>query len=281
MRATRAQVERAFDTQDSAVVAALLYGPDEATSNALAGRLAKAMGADAERIDLDGAELKVDPARLADEAAAFSMFASKKWLRVSGGDEVVPALDALLDLPSTGNPVVIIASALPKTSALVKRALEHPAVLALASYVPDAADAVRMVIALGREHGLQIDAPVARRIVEANGSDRAVIGQEIAKFALYLDAEPGRVATLEVGTLDALAADSAEGDVNALVNHVMDGRAGAVNDDLARIGGEGVRILNALGARVLLLARLRAEVDGGNALRQVMETAGRAIFWKD
>ena len=32
------------------------------------------MGAEAERVDLSGAELKADPARLADEAASISLF---------------------------------------------------------------------------------------------------------------------------------------------------------------------------------------------------------------
>ena len=55
------------------------------------------MGAGSERIDLSGADLKGDPARLADEAAAISMFGEGRWILVEqAGDEIVPALDALL-----------------------------------------------------------------------------------------------------------------------------------------------------------------------------------------
>jgi hypothetical protein len=49
----------------------LLHGPDEAGSRGLLKSLASAMGDDSERIDLSGADLKADPARLADEARRF------------------------------------------------------------------------------------------------------------------------------------------------------------------------------------------------------------------
>ena len=71
------------------------------------------MGDDAERIDLSGAELKADPARLADEAAAISMFGGARWILVEqAGDEILPALEALIEAPAAGNPVAIVAGAL-------------------------------------------------------------------------------------------------------------------------------------------------------------------------
>ena len=98
------------------------------------------MGEDAERIDLSGAELKADPARLADEAAAISMFGGARWILVEpAGDEIVPALEALIEAPAAGNPVAVVAGALKPASKLLKLALAAPAALAFASYVPDGA----------------------------------------------------------------------------------------------------------------------------------------------
>src|SRR3546814_7311952 len=62
------QIERALDAPSADIRLFLLHGPDDAGSQALTKRLERAMGPDAERIDLDGAALKIDPARLADEA---------------------------------------------------------------------------------------------------------------------------------------------------------------------------------------------------------------------
>src|SRR3546814_6163240 len=71
----------------------LLHGPDEAGSRALGARYEKALGADHEHVDIPPAELKSDPARLADEAAATSMFGAGSLIRVTNiGDESVDAV---------------------------------------------------------------------------------------------------------------------------------------------------------------------------------------------
>ena len=91
MKANRSQIERAL-ARPADTRLFLLHGPDESGSRGLARALAAAMGADAERIDLTGAELKADPARLADEAAAISMFGGARWILVEqAGDDCVAA----------------------------------------------------------------------------------------------------------------------------------------------------------------------------------------------
>ena len=67
MKANRGQIEKALDAPPSDIRFFLLYGPDEAGSTALARRLERAMGPGAERVDLDVATLREDPARLAEE----------------------------------------------------------------------------------------------------------------------------------------------------------------------------------------------------------------------
>ncbi|HZG45302.1 MAG TPA: DNA polymerase III subunit delta, partial [Allosphingosinicella sp.] len=82
MKANRAQLEKALKNP-AATRLFLLHGPDEAGNQALARRVGAALGPEAEKIALSGAELKGDPARLADEAAALSMFGSGRWVVVS------------------------------------------------------------------------------------------------------------------------------------------------------------------------------------------------------
>ena len=91
MKVKEPQITKALDNPDGTVRLYLLYGPDDSGSRALAARLERAMGPDAERIDLDGATLKEDPARLADEAASFSLFGDKRHIRVTGGDDCTNA----------------------------------------------------------------------------------------------------------------------------------------------------------------------------------------------
>ncbi len=281
MKVKAPEMARALAGPDPKYRCFFLYGPDEAASRTLAERLSNAMGADAERIDLDGPTLKDDPARLADEANAFSMFAAKRWIRVKAGDEALAAIEALLEGTPSDNPVVLIAGDLKKTSALVKRLDTDPTVLVCQSYLPDVLDAGRLAIQIGRELGLQIDPDVAKRIAEGSVADQSLMRREIEKFALYLDADPAHVKPLASDVLDRLGADSDEGDIGKLVNAVMDGRATAAAAELALLGEDSVRILNVLAARVLLLARLRAEVERGASVTSVMASGGRGIFFKE
>ena len=68
MKANAGQIRQALSRPSADIRLYLLHGPDEAGASELARLLAEAMGREAERIDLDSATLKSDPARLTDEA---------------------------------------------------------------------------------------------------------------------------------------------------------------------------------------------------------------------
>jgi DNA polymerase-3 subunit delta len=263
----------------------LLHGPDESGSHALAKRLGAAAGADAERIDLGGAELKADPARLADEAASISLFGGARYILVApAGDECLAAVEALLESPGASNPVALVAGALKPSSKLLKLALAEPRAMACASYAPTGAEADRLAIALGREVGLSIRPDVARRLAEASGGNRAILGQELAKLALYLDAAPERVRALDHDSIDAVGADAGEGDLSRLVDAVAGGDSALAQEELARLASEGVEgipLIRALLRRMLLLARLRAEVERGMSPGAVMASQGKSLFFKE
>jgi len=287
VKANKGQIERALDAPPTDIRLFLLHGPDEAGSRALAERLERAMGPEAERIDLDSATLKGDPARLADEAASISLFGGARHIRVAitSADDSLPAVEALLAANVAGNPVVAIAGTLRGTSALLKRALAEPAIMVFASYAPEGQDAERLAQAMARDAGLRLaSVDVARRLTAAANNDRAVLAREIEKFAAYLDAAPDRPAELDHAALDALSADADEGDMSRLVDAVMGGERGAAAAELARLGSvgmEGIPLIRAVMKRAQLLGQLRAEVEQGNSVDAVMTSSGKAIFWKE
>ena len=91
MKANRPQIDKALRAPAETRFF-LFHGPDESGSRALVKALGAAMGDEAERVDLTGAELRADPARLTDEAASISMFGGARWILVeSAGEESVPA----------------------------------------------------------------------------------------------------------------------------------------------------------------------------------------------
>jgi DNA polymerase-3 subunit delta len=285
MKANLGEITRALDSPPPHIRLFVIFGPDEAGAQALAKRLARSMGADAERIDLDGATLKVDPARLADEAASSSLFGGKRWIRLQpAGEESITAIKALLETPAADNPVIALLGGVRATNALVKLALDNPAALAYQAYLPEEKDAVPVAIALARECGVRLAPEAARVLVQASGNDRSIVAQEVEKLSLYLDAGPDRPVDAGIEHLQAIGAASNDGELGSLVDAVLDGRGDTLAAELARLAMGNVRdipVLRAVGRRAQLLANMRIEVDGGRNPVQVVEARGKAIFWKD
>lgn len=284
MKVKEAQISRALDNPEGAVRLYLLYGPDDSGSRALAARLDRAMGSDAERIDLDGPALKEDPARLADEAASISLFGGRRYIRVTGGDDCSAAVAALLESSTTGDPVVLIAGALKPTSTLLKLALDHPDVLGCASYKPEGNSADELAITLGRSFGLRLTRPAGHQMAANCLGDRAILERELEKIALYLDAAPDRPRDVDIDVLDAIGAGLDEADTTLLIEAVMAGKLPALAGELGAMaeGSTGpIPVLRGLSRRLLTLARLRAEVENGKSIGNVIAASGKTLFYKE
>lgn len=283
MKSEKGRIGAQLDRPDPAIRFYLLSGTDESGSRALAARLLAALGA--EKMVMTGAQLRGDTAALADEACAISMFGGPRLIWIEpAGDEIAPAVEALLAAPAVECPVVAIAGALRKGTALLKLAEGAPGALSHISYVPDARDADRLVVAIGQAHGLRISPDVAGRVARAAANDQAVAAQEIAKFALFLDAAPERVRELDHDTLDALGADAAEGESGLAGDFALSGALSELAGELDRLessGLEPIPLLRAMQRRLLSLAPMRARVDQGESVDAVMASMGKALFWKD
>lgn len=283
MKATRGSILRSVEQPDRTVRFYLLYGPDDAGSRALAERLGKGLGAD--KFAVAAGAIKADPALLAAEAGAISLFGGARLIWVDpAGDEILEGFEALLAAPAVESPVVAIAGALRKTNALLKLAEAHGAALAHASYAPEGRDADRMVIDAGRAEGLRIAPDLATRIAAACNANAAILAFELGKFALYLDAAPDRPQELTHDIVDMLGADSGEGDIMRLGDLALAGRGGELFEELDRVAlgnSEAIPVVRALQRRLLQLAGLRAKVEQGRSVDAVMTSMGKSLFWKD
>src|SRR5262245_9792848 len=103
MKAAKGSIFRSVDEPDPNIRFYLFHGPDEAQSTALGDRLASTFKATKQSV-ASGA-LRGDPALLADEAGAIDMFGGMKviWIQPAG-DEIVQAVEALLEAPASENP---------------------------------------------------------------------------------------------------------------------------------------------------------------------------------
>lgn len=280
------EMQRVLAVAASEVRLYLFYGPDESASNELANSLTAKLGPDTERLDFTGAQLKDDPARLADEAAAFSMFGGRLHIRVTGnGDELVPSVSALLDLPDTNHAVTIVTGPLRKDAKLLALCKDHPLTRCLESYVPNGRDATAMVRELAQNSHLRIDNDVATRLAEMVGNDRALITREIEKYVLYLDAHEHNAPALTHDVIDLIGADNDEGNLGAITNAVFGGDLDALVHELDLFASDTspvAGIIRVLMRRTHLLLGLAQDMAarGFNA-SEAVEARGKAIFFRD
>jgi DNA polymerase-3 subunit delta len=204
------------------------------------------------------------------------------WVEPAG-DEIAAGVAALLEANAAESPVVAIAGALRKTSALLKLAESSPDALAYASYAPEGAEAERMVAEVGRRFGLKTSPPVAARIADSCGNDQAIVAQELQKLALYIDASPQSPKELDHDAIDAIGADLPEGEVLHLADLALAGKLHDLATELGQLprGAEGIPVVRALQRRILQLAPARARIERGESPDAVMTSWGRALFWKD
>ncbi len=275
MKATADQIRRALGKPRPDIRLYLLHGPDEAGADDLARLLATGLGAGAERVDMDGATLKSDPARLVDEAAAASLFGDIRHIRVTGaGEECLAAFAALLEAPIAGNPVVAIAPTVRTTAKIVKLAIDSRQAMAFACYVPNSEQAAQIVVATAREHGLRVAPPIAARIADAANGDRGIVAREIEKLALYLDADPDRPAELDEAALEAVGADLGEGDATAAVAALIAGRPDLLGHELRRLthaGTSPIPWLRQIARRLIQLTEMRGAIARGESLDAVLK----------
>jgi DNA polymerase-3 subunit delta len=229
--------------------------------------------------------VKANPAVLVDEAAALSLFGERRliWIEPAGND-IVEGVEALLGAEAVESVVVAIAGSLTKASPLLKLAESSPRAIAFTAYLPEGEDAVRLVADLGRRVGLKINPSVAGRIADACGNDQAIIAQELEKLALYVGASPNSPRELEDDAIDAVGADSSEGDFLRLADLALLGEVSEIAQEVARMpagGSEAIPAIRSLQRRLLMLAPARARIERGERPDAVMASLGKSLFWKD
>lgn len=282
MKLSRGDLGRALDRPDGNIRLYVFHGPDESQSRGHGERLLKSLGA--ERFFVLHSSVKSDPALLADEAGAMNLFGGPRAVWIDGaGDEIAGGVDALLSAPAIQSPVIVIAGALRKTSALLKIAESHRQVLSYGSYLLEGGNAEQMIMEVGRTQGLRIERGVAARVAEACANDRGIALQELTKLALYVGASPESPKELDHAALDDVGAEMAEGDWMRLADVALTGDIRTVAGELERLpaNAEPIPVLRALQRRLLMLAPLRARVERGESPDAVLKSLGRALFFKD
>ena len=112
MKPRTGDIDRFVANPDPAAQVILIFGPDQGLVRERANRLAKTVLDDLSdpfrMTDLSDTDLKQDPARLADEAAAISMMGGRRVVRVRhAGDSLSKTVKSFLENPA-GDALILL-----------------------------------------------------------------------------------------------------------------------------------------------------------------------------
>lgn len=275
MKLSRDKAAAVLDQPDPSRRFYLFSGADNAASRLFAQRLLN--GLSAEKVTASAAQLKSDPAWLADEATSLPMFGGARLLWIEpAGEEICPAVEALLELERIEAPAVAITNgSLKKTSGLLKLAEGSKAALHIACEAQTPREQRGAVTELARKEGLIVDPALAERIAEEAGGDLILARLELQKFALYAGASPHHPLDLGEEVVEALGIDQAEAEYGRAGDLALAGDVAGLATELSLMDAaamDAIPVVRALQRRLLMLAPLRARVEQGQPIGSVTQT---------
>lgn len=259
----------------------LFFGPNDGLVRERADACARAIVPDVKdafRVsELSGEILKRDPARLADEAAAISMFGGRRIVRVRDAGEAHCGLFEEFLTTARGDTLVIVeAGDLSKTSGL--RKLFEGAKSGAAVECPDdrASDTSRLIEDGLKAQGWRITPDALAYLVDAIGSDRRLLRNELDKLLLYLG-QADRDEALVRSDVALIIGGSGDVEGDEIADAVADGNLQRLDALFLKGNESGLSWGVALGFTLRLFQRLAAGMEGAGPMWGKMQA--QAAGW--
>lgn len=269
----------------------LLYGPDFGVAEDRLRTLEQlclgaALQDDFRNLTLTGEQLKADPAALATEFFAISMFGEgRKVIKVKNADnDLVDSLLPILQVPdnSGGNLVILLAGDLKPAAKLRKLCEENDYCLALPCYADEEKDTSAFVRKYVNEHGFHIGAEDMSLLLSVLGNNRPNIRQELDKVFIFLG---NRTNTIQFAEIKELLSNGNSLSIGELSGACADLCADKINQLLTMIFQDGtspvmvIRMLYNYFTR-LLTVRLMSETAGLD-LDTAIDQLQPKVFFKE
>lgn len=256
-------------SRDPDVAAILVYGPDLGLVRERADAIARQVCSDFKDpfnyIELSDADLKSEPSRLADEAAALSLSGGERVVRIrTAGEAATPASRLVIAGIEAGhlkpNGVVLIeAGDLAKTSGMRKLFEGSKAAVALPCYADAPGDIRSLAESAARADQLRFDSDALDLLVALLGEDRGVSRAEIEKLILYKGSKECRhgAATVTVYDIKAVLVDTISEEAAEAAAAAADGAPARLALALHRSASAGASSIGAIRALQREFSRLR------------------------
>lgn len=262
----------------------LVYGPDEGLVRERVKRLMQTvvddLGDPFRVAELTGAQLKGDPALLADEAAAQALTGGRRVVRVRDADDAVAkAVGSFLSSPAGEALVVLQGGDLAARSSLRKACESATNAAAVPCYLDTDMAVETLVRDQLAKYQLAVERDAMDFLAAHLGGDRAVTRQEIDKLITYMGV-PGTV-TLDdvmacIGDVSAMSMDD-------LVFALADGDATTSQRLLDRLIAEGtsaIPILRAVSRHFVRLHLAAGALAQRHGVEQALGLLKPPVFFK-
>jgi DNA polymerase III subunit delta len=282
--------------RDKAVAAVLIYGPDgglvRERSDALARFIVEDFKDPFNFIELTDADIKAEPGRIGDEAAALSFTGGERVVRLRTSGEAsaksvatfIKDLDAGHVLP---NGIVLIeAGELPPRSGLRKAFEKAKRAAALPCYIDGPGDVREMAAAAANAEDLRFDEDALDLMVAILGEDRGLSRAEINKLIVYkgpksLRSGPGTISLEDVrASLVSGLGDALDDSAGA----AADGNPARLAAALHKAATAGVAPVSLLRALQRQFSRLKAasdNVERGESAASAMKKLRPPVFFAE
>ncbi len=288
-------IERFIAARDPKTPAILIYGRDAGLVKDRGDRLAKSVTPDFKDpfnyISLTDADLKQDPARLADEASALSFAGGERVVRLSTvGDASSGSVKALIDGLDGGyvkaNAVIIVeAGDLAKGSKVRKMFEAAKSAVAIPCYEDTPADVRDLASGRAQEEGLRFEPDALDLAALYLGADRGVSLVELEKLFLYKGPKDARDDdVISIDDVRACLIDTIDGAMDDVSAAALDGDAARLALSLHRFAGSGgsaIGLLRALQRSAMRLRQAQAYLDQGMSPPEAMKKLRPPVFYME
>jgi len=287
MKLRAGEIDRFVAAPDPKVQVILIFGPDQGLVRERANKLAKTVLDDLSdpfrMTDLSDTDLKSDPARLADEAAAISMMGGRRVVRVrNAGDSLSKIVNGFLAAPEGDALILLEGGELTPRSSLRKALEGAPIGAALPCYADDARTLERVIEERLGNAGWRAEPDAFSYLTSHLGSDRGVTLQELDKLILYMGPQHENT-RIQLEDVSACIGDTAATRIDDIIDAAAIGDFGALDIALAKAGEADtapVAILISVTRHIQQLHLVLGRIETGSQAEAALKTLRPPVHFK-
>lgn len=263
----------------------LLYGPDQGLvferSKALLNKILDDPNDPFNSVVLQASDIKADPARIADEAAAMSLTGGQRFIRIQdAADAITAAFKAYLKDP-IGDAMIVLEGGDLATRSSLRKLFESDKEVAAAigCYGDEGRNLGDVIQETLQKHNLRADRDAMGYLLNHLGSDRQVSRGELEKLAIYM----GDETTVTMEDAMACVGDSGAFSLDNVITATASGDHAALETALMRCFDEGnqpIMILRILARHFHRLHFAKGFMAKGLGVEQAMGKIRPPIIFK-